>query len=425
MKAKKAILISVAALLVLAIPALSLAEDDNLGGQTTSATPVIDTLGFLGKGIASLPSDPTNFKIVKVGVAKMTVVINNTETKVTVGILFLDDEKFKVRNVVIGNGSATGDIYRNDTQAGSISVKSIIKGDTEVWAGTLTLDGTLYNVHILQAQRAIKKAELKEKIRDYCNETGNCSGAIESFCESNPTDTRCLALFKAFCIRKNNMDDSRCRDFMVGWCKGAPEDTNCRLYAIEQSAKYCSEHPKTATCMAIQKKLLNFCETDSGNEKCTEFCKNNPDKCKNVVRNLAEFCLENANNTDCLEYCREHPKGCVKLAANLVAACTQDPNKEQCKEYCKEHPVACRTVTAELAMYCIGNQNETRCTTFCSNYPDACTKVTERIEGYCSANSNKTGCQVFCRNYPAKCATPQPVVAEVDNSTAASNESGA
>lgn len=415
---EKAILISVAALLVLAMPSLALAEDDDLGGQTTSITPVIDTLGFLGKGIASLPSDPTNFKIVKVGVATMKVTVNETETKVTVGILFLDDEKFRIRNVVIGNGSATGDLYRNDTQAGSISVKSIIKGDTEVWAGTLTVDGTLYNVHILQAPRLIKKAEIKEKIRDYCEEAGNCSAGIESYCENNPTDTRCLALFKAFCLRRNNMDDSRCRDFMKGWCKDNPEVTDCRLFAIERSTKYCAENPNTPTCNAIVKKLVDFCSTDPGNEKCKETCRDHPERCKNVVKNLAEFCLENANHTDCLEYCREHPMGCVRIGAGILNQCTQNPNAtEQCREYCDEHPVTCKIVTAELAMYCIGNQNDTRCTSFCSNYPDACTKVTEKIEGYCSANTTKPGCQLFCQKYPSKCATPQPIEAEIENET--------
>jgi len=408
---EKAILISVAALLVLAIPVI--AED--LGAQTTSATPTIESIGFLGKGIASLPSDPTNFMIVKAGVGRVKVVVNDTETKVQIGILFLDDKKYRIKDLVIDNGSATGNLYLNDTQVGSVSVKSIIKGDTEVWAGTLTLDGITYNLHILQAQRAIKNNELKEKIRGYCNETGNCSAGIEAYCQNNPTDTRCLALFKAFCIRKNNMDDSRCRDFMVGWCKDNPEVTDCRLFAVERSTKYCAENPNTPTCNAIVKKLADFCSTDPGNEKCKETCKEHPEACKSVVKNLAEFCLENANSTDCLQYCREHPKGCVKIAANLVAACTQDPNKEQCKEYCKEHPAACKIVSAELAKFCIGNQNETKCAGFCTNYPDACRKVTEKIEGYCSANSDKPYCQSFCAKYPNKCATPQPVVAEVEN----------
>ncbi|MEM7815930.1 MAG: hypothetical protein QXN71_02310, partial [Candidatus Aenigmatarchaeota archaeon] len=357
---EKALLISVAAMLVVAAPALVLGEE-NLGGQTSATAPAIETLGFLGKGIASLPSDPTNFKIVKVGVAKMKVTVNDTETKVAIGVLFLDEEKFRIRNVAIENGSATGDLYRNDTMAGSISVKSVIKEDTEVWAGTLTVDGTTYNVHILQAPRIMKKNEWREKLREYCRETGNCSAGIESYCENNPTDTRCLALFKAFCIRKNNIDDSRCREFMKGWCKDNPEETDCRLFAIERSENYCKEHPNTPVCNAIQKKLEDFCATDADHGKCRGFCQQNPDKCRSIVRNLAEFCLDNANHSECLEYCKNKPKACVRLAANLAVRCMQEPNRDECREYCNEHPVQCRIVTAELARFCIGNAGNPRC----------------------------------------------------------------
>ena len=401
MKMKKAILISVAALLAMAMPAF--AED--LGSQTTAETPTIESIGFLGRGIASLPSDPTNFKVVKVGVARVKVVVNETATVVPIGILVIDGQKYRIRNLAIGNGSATGDLYLNETKVGSISVKLIIKDDTEVWAGTLTMDGTTYNLHILQAPRLIKKAELKEKIREYCNETGdgNCSGAIESYCESNPTDTRCLALFKAFCIRKNNMDDSRCRDFMKGWCKDNPEITDCRLFAVEMTKKYCEDNPKTPTCNAIEKKLVNYCETDSDQPRCKTFCEKYPDKCKNVIKNLVDFCLENANHSSCLQYCRSNPKGCVKLAAGLANACMNEPSKQECKEYCKEHPVQCRLATAELARFCIGNQSGSKCETFCRNYPNACKQVVQGIESYCSQNSDKPVCQAVCKRL-GRCA---------------------
>src|SRR4030042_3004356 len=113
---RKAILISVAALLILAMPAISLADDDSSGGQATA--PTIDTIAFLGKGIASLPSDPSSFMLVKAGVGRVRVTINGTETKVKIGVLFLDDTKYLIKDVIIDNGSVTGDIYQNDSQQG-------------------------------------------------------------------------------------------------------------------------------------------------------------------------------------------------------------------------------------------------------------------------------------------------------------------
>lgn len=417
MEKTKAILISVAALLVLAVPALA---QEGLGGQAIS-TPSIESFGVLGKGIASVPSDPTNFKIIRVGVAKVKVVTNGTESVVPIGILFLDDQKYRIKDVVIDNGSITGNIYLNDMQAGSMSLKSVMKGDTEVWAGTITVDGTTYNAYIMEGSRPIKNQELKEKIKEYCNETGNCSSAIESYCQNNPTDTRCLALFKAFCIRKNNMDDSRCRDFMQSWCKDNPEGQDCRLLAVERSTKYCAEHGNTSVCNAIVKKLADYCSTDPGNAKCNETCQQHPETCKSVIKNLAEFCVDNANNTACLQYCRNNPKACIKLAANLVNACIQNPNATaQCREYCKEHPTACKVVSAELARFCITNQNNTRCASFCAQYPDSCRKVTEKIESYCSGNSNTAYCRGLCKRFPEKCTNQQPVVAEVENETGVS-----
>jgi hypothetical protein len=412
MRMKKAILISVAALLVLAAPALG----QQLGEQGTSTTS-IDTFGILGKGIASLPSDPANFRIIKVGVAKVKVASNGSDVTVPIGVLWLDDQKYLIRDVVIDNGSVAGSLYLNGTLSGSISLMSVIKGDTEIWAGTLTAEGVTYNAYVLEAPRAMKKSEWRERVREYCyaNATdGNCSAGIESFCESNPTSTRCLALFKAHCMNGNNMDDSRCREFMKGWCRDNPEATDCRLYAIQRSEKYCDSNPGTAVCNAIQKRLESFCETDSDNGKCRGFCQENPDKCRSVVRNLADFCLDNANHSECLQYCRNNTRACVKLAANAVNACVQNPNATECREYCSEHPVQCRLATAELSRFCIGNQNNTRCAEFCRSYPNACRKVTENAESFCSANNATAACQAICKRSPQGCMAAQPAAAVVE-----------
>jgi hypothetical protein len=398
---KKVLLVLMAALLIMAIPALA---DNDLGGQSSSSKPKVDMFGMLGKGIASLPSDPTNFTIVKVGAGRVSVDVNGTETKVTIGILYLDDQRYLIRDLVIDNGSISGNLYQNDTQKGSLSVKSVMKGNMEVWVGTLTLDYT-YNLYVLEAPRLIKKEELKDKVSEYCNETvdSNCTGKIADYCGNNPTDTRCLALFKAHCIKGNNMDDSRCRQFMTGWCQNNTEATDCRLFAIQRTEKYCEEHASTPVCNAIQNRLQNFCETDSNNTNCKGFCEKHSEKCQSVVRNLAEFCLENSNHTDCLQYCSEHPQACRKINASIISTCIQNPNAMECSGYCQEHPAACRLVTADLVSYCLNNQNETKCLNYCQNYPDACRKVTEKVEGFCSKNSGNVVCQAVCKRSPETC----------------------
>jgi hypothetical protein len=421
MRIRNLLLVSVAALLVFSVPALA-----QKGLGEPSPKPRIDMFGMLGKGIASLPSDPLNFKIVKVGVGKVKVDVNGTETKVTIGILFLDDEKYIVKELVIGNGSITGNLFQNATQKGSLSVKSVMKGNMEVWAGTLTVEGTAYNLYVLEAPRLIKKEELKDKIKDYCsgNAEGNCSSRIEDFCENNPTDTRCLALFKAHCMKGNNLDDSRCRQFMLGWCQNNSEATDCRLLAIQRTEKYCEEHEGTPVCNAIQNRLEDFCETDSNNTNCKAFCGEHADKCKSVVRNLADFCLENSNHSDCLQYCRDHPRSCMRLSSNLVSICEREPNREECREYCKAHPVECRVVTADLARFCLTNQNETKCQDYCQNYPDACRKVTEAIGGYCSKNSGNAACQALCRMAPQRCTGNQEPEVEIEDEQNSSSGQG-
>lgn len=282
---EKAVLIAVATMLVLAVPVFA----QNLGSQNMFKTQ-IKTFGILGKGIASLPSDPLNFKIVKAGVGTVRMTVLDQQTEITAGVLYLDEQRYSLKNIVIGNGSATADIYLNDTQHGSLSLTSVIKSDTEIWAGTVTVDGTSYNTYILGGYRPIKANELKEKVSEYCSENSTdpkCGGNIQNFCENNPTDTRCLALFKAFCLRKNNLDDSRCRQYMLTWCKDKSETEDCRAFAIERTGAYCTSHSGTPVCNAIEQKIRNFA----------------------TVQN--NYCAKHANSIGCRAYCKKYPDSCT------------------------------------------------------------------------------------------------------------------
>ena len=217
----------------------------------------IKTLGVLGKGIAIDSSDASNFKLIKVGVAAVRIALLDEETEIRLGVLFLDDDRYTLKNVVIGNGTTSGDVYKNDTQVGSFNATLVIKGDNEIWYGTLSIGDKNYNVYILEGERKIKADESGEKIREHCADNpercrdlargiGNrfcekvedesCREKIEEFCEENPTDQRCVSVFRTFC--KDNINDMRCR-----------------------------------------KELSEICEENPTNEACTAFCEKYPRKC--------------------------------------------------------------------------------------------------------------------------------------------------
>jgi hypothetical protein len=339
---EKTILISVATLLILAMPVFA----QNLGAQSMSLRPVITTFGILGKGIASSPSDPLNFKIVKAGIGTVRVYVLDQQTELTVGVLFLDDQRYTFKNIVIGNGSASADIYINDTQHGTISLTSVIKGNTEIWAGTMSVDGASYNTYILGGYRPIQPVELKEKVSEYCSENAtdhNCGGKIQDFCQNNPTDMRCLALFKAFCLTKNNMDDSRCREFMVDWCKDKNDTNDCKVFVVKRSEAYCATHSTTNTCQAVEQKLANL--TEKGQNYCAEhpntvickaFCRNFPDKCNATQppeqpSEAEQACTSSGGtviNTSCCISASDFPDTCH------IGACGCSPENSKEVETC-------------------------------------------------------------------------------------------
>jgi hypothetical protein len=397
---EKAVLIAVAAMLVLAAPVFA----QSLGSQSMFR-PQIKTFGILGSGIASLPSDPLNFKIAKLGVGTVRLIVLDQQTELTVGVLFLDDQRYTLKNIAIGNGSASADIYINDTQHGSLSLTSVIKGNMEIWAGTLTLDGTTYNTYILGGYRPIKAAELKEKVSEYCSENRtdrNCGGNMEAFCESNPTDTRCLALFKAYCLRGNNMDDSRCRQYMLTWCKDRNETEECRAFAIERTGAYCTSHAGTPVCNAIEMKIRNlttaqnnYCAEHADSIGCRAYCKRYPDKCVPVETepepepepSEAELACTSSGGTvataSCCLSADDFPNACLVGACGCSAENSHDVSTCDCGEGMCFNGTACVAVEAEpepepseAELACTGSGGAVASSSCClsaSDFPDTCT----------------------------------------------------
>ena len=243
------------------------------------AASVLDKIYFLGKGIAISPSDPLDFMMVKMGVG---AVKPTTDTVQRVGVIILDEQKYRLGEVSVANGSATGNLYLNGTQVGSFDVLSVIKGDVDVWAGTLTLDGKSYSLYILDVPRRMNQEEIGEQVRNYCGENQddtNCREGMEEYCKNNPNESPCKEILRRHC--QQNLDDSRCREFMFRYCEERPMDATCRLFAVKRSAEFCEENPDSKICQALDKAVGQNCE-DTETGECKTFCEEYPNRCRLV-----------------------------------------------------------------------------------------------------------------------------------------------
>lgn len=233
-------------LLVLAAVAVSGASAQQPVLISANSRARIHRMGAFGNGLAISQSDPMDFELLKVGIAGVKVGLADETAEVRVGILYFGEEKYRMRNVEIGNGTASGDIYSNDTVVGTISLDSYVKGSTEIWAGTLSLDGDDYNAYVIQISRALKAVEKAVKAFDYCRNNPercraamqavgniicdpvtdeNCRNRIRSFCEGNPEDSRCKRLKYEYC--KDNLDDAECRAEIMEACRANYNDVVC------------------------------------------------------------------------------------------------------------------------------------------------------------------------------------------------------
>ncbi len=253
-------------LTLLVLSALAVSVSAQPFGAHASAVK-IRTLAVLGKGIAANPSDPLDFMIVKFGLG---IARAGNET-MALGVLVLDDSKYRLRDVTIEDGHATGNIYSNGTQAGSFDVSSVMKGDTEVWAGTMTLDGKTYNVYVIEGVRPVRASELKEKVADYCREhpqEPECRNKVQEYCKNNPEDARCKALFRAYCLKGDNMKDLRCREAFREFCEEHPANARCVPFELRRAKSYCEKYSDSNLCRKIGTRIAEFCKEHPDNEGC-------------------------------------------------------------------------------------------------------------------------------------------------------------
>ncbi|MBS3054987.1 MAG: hypothetical protein J4452_00655 [Candidatus Aenigmarchaeota archaeon] len=243
-------------LIIIGVASISLAQE--------SLKPRIKTLVVLGRGIVT-SSDPANFKMLKVGIAKVIVSLGGNETELAAGILHLDSDGYRLRNIQTTNDTASADIYLNDTMIGTLSISSTLKGDHLIWFGTIKINDQNWNAYILESERKAKPEEAAEKIEDLCEssperckdiargignrfcekvEDRSCREKIREYCNENPTDERCKSVFRLFC--KDNLEDERCRKELKEFCVDNSTDERCVRFCIKYP-KVCRSATTTTT----------------------------------------------------------------------------------------------------------------------------------------------------------------------------------
>lgn len=294
----KKLFVMAIALLVIGVTGAAVMADETLGSQG-QARVKIHTMGALGYGIATSQSNPMDFQMIKVGIAGVSVTdVNGTETVKKTGVLHFGETKYRLKDVVIGNGTATANIYdaNGTTQLGSISLNSYIKGDREVWAGALTLNGVTYNAYVIQAPKVWKADETADKIKDYCqNNPVKCKATIKAvgsiICDPEKEGISCAEKIKTFCGQ--NPDDNRCKVVRWAYCKLHLDDANCRAEIIEKCKNITDG--TISNDNAICDKLANMYNKYASNR--AEVMKNAPEWLKKV-RERVEDRLQSGENVD-------------------------------------------------------------------------------------------------------------------------------
>ncbi|MEM5793072.1 MAG: hypothetical protein QXY45_01775 [Candidatus Aenigmatarchaeota archaeon] len=220
------------------------------------------TIALLGKGIAISQIDSSNFRAVKIGIARAIVANGAEEKNFNLGIIELDGTKYLLKNVLIKDGELAAEIYQlpkntDNQKIGSIQLKSYLNQEMkmEIWAGTLNLSEN-FNLYIINVPRQFKNLEIKEKIKEYCsqNENEKCK-YIEKKCLQNTEDESCKQIILDYC--ENNIDDSRCRSILNQNCSNNT-DERCQRFMVKMTKRFCEERPNSTTCIKIRNTVRNF-----------------------------------------------------------------------------------------------------------------------------------------------------------------------
>jgi hypothetical protein len=171
----------------------------------------VDKVQVIGRGIVVNPSDVADFSFLKIVIANVIVEELDNE-EFGLGVMFLDEDKYKLKDVEAGEDSASADVYSGEDNVGTIKLTRISKPGGEVWAGILSIHGTDKFAYVLTAKREFDDDEKKGKIGEFCSENPEkCAADARQVCQTNPDSEPCRKVLRQYCAE--NPDDVRCRHF--------------------------------------------------------------------------------------------------------------------------------------------------------------------------------------------------------------------
>jgi hypothetical protein len=184
---------------------------------TATAQPIpvsIDKLHLVGIGLLIDKFEPRDFSLFRIGIATVKARVGNETIKVTRGIMIVEDTIYKLNVSSVTNDTFVADIYANDTIVGTLAVSAVLKDGRIVWVGDATINNKDLTVYILEFPRLFRPLEVREKVKEYCDERpSECAGIGPNYCDK--------------------LEDHDCRVKIVRWCEHHLDDTRCKALAKE------------------------------------------------------------------------------------------------------------------------------------------------------------------------------------------------
>jgi hypothetical protein len=329
--------LTVVATLLLAFSSLISAQEN----------PEIEHLFVVGKGILIGAKDPMDIHSSKIIAAGLLL---ETGKRTKYGLLFVDRGKYSLKNIEASPEQFYAEIYEDSVLVGSVLLSRISTGESEVWAGPVTLHDKNYNAYYLQFKREFKEEEVKDKLKEYCEENPADEQCAEvDKCYADPSAEECQSLTVKYCLE--NLQDVRCKEFLKERCEEDPTLEFCAVKSTVTGQKYvdltvteelslpleCVECKKTCKtkCKVLREEGASEEELKKCLDDCVEACKECTVMPKPVppVINPIDFCKT------CSEVCTDdHKRKC------------EPPYRCMSKEDIAEH--GCKPLTPQDAYKC-------------------------------------------------------------------------
>ena len=221
--------------------------------QTTSVP--IDKLHLVGEGLMINKDEPRDFSFFRIGIATVKARVGNETVKVIRGIMNVEGIVYRLNVTSISNDTFTAEIYYNNSLVGSMTMSSVLKGDKITWVGDASIDGKDLTVYILEFPRLFKPLEIREKVKEYCDEKpSECRGIGPNYCDKLE-DHDCRVKITRWC--EEHLDDTRCKALAQEIGKSLPStpeaSTLQQMFQYQVQSRFCTRYPEVCAQTLVQR----------------------------------------------------------------------------------------------------------------------------------------------------------------------------